>query len=196
MNMKSQIISFVDTETTGLDPYEDDVIQIAVLKMVHPAGSYLLHPIEGGEMEIKVFPRKPVPPEVAAINGYSEEVWAKEAVTPDVAMLKFLKFIEWTNFGGQNPAFDNAFLKEAAKRCKLPWPKMQGYRLIATEMLAWPLLLNGKIPNVKQETLVRYLGIGEQTHDALDDVRQCAQIYGKLIGYVARSVAEFDPLKG
>jgi DNA polymerase-3 subunit epsilon/ATP-dependent DNA helicase DinG len=194
--MKPQIISFVDTETTGLDSEEDEIIQIAVVKAVHPAGSSDLHFIENGTMEIKVLPTQKVPAEVAKLNGYNDEVWAKEGVPLDKAMLRFLKFIEWTNFAGQNPAFDQAFLKASAKRCKLPWPRMQGYRLIAVEMLAWPLLLAGKIPNVKQETLVKYLGLGEQTHDALDDVRQCAQIYSRLIGPVARGVAEFDPLKG
>lgn len=194
--MKPQIISFVDTETTGLDPEVDEVIQIAVIKVVHPENSTSVHLIEGGEMEIKVLPTRPVSPEAAAINGYSEAVWREEAVSLDVAMLRFLKFIEWTNFGGQNPAFDNAFLKASAKRCNLPWPRMQGYRLVAVEMIAWPLFLAGKIPNVKQETLVKYLGLGEQTHDALSDIRQAVQIYSRLIGHSAAWAAEFDPLKG
>ena len=136
-----------------------------------------------------------MPPEVAKLNGYDPEVWEKEAISREEAMQKFSDFVMWTNFGGQNPAFDKGFLLQEFKKCGIEWPRMQGYRLIATEMLAWPLLLAGKIPNVKQETLVRYFKLGEQTHDALDDVRQCVEIYRRLIGSAVVAAASSTATK-
>jgi DNA polymerase III epsilon subunit-like protein len=193
MTNKPTVISFVDTETTGLDPANEDIIQIAVMKVMHLPGSTEVIPVEEGTLEMKILPTKPVPAEAAAINGYKEEVWAAEAIPLAEAMEKFFKFIEWTNFGGQNPKFDKVFLEEAAKRCNLQWPRMSGYRLVAVEMLAWPLFLAGKIRNVKQETLAEYLGLGKQTHDAFDDIRQSVQIYSRLIGPASAWADSFDP---
>jgi hypothetical protein len=69
---------------------------------------------------------------------------------------------------------------------------MQGYRLVAVEMLAWPLYLNGKIPNVKQESLVEYFGLGKQTHDAWDDILQCAEIYRRLVRHSVEAFRAFE----
>lgn len=193
MSAKPQVICFTDTETTGLDPYDDEIIQIAAIKVMHhPEDSTKVVRLKDCTMELKIKPTKPVPPEVAKINGYDPEVWEEEAVSLEEAMEKYEKFVMWTNFGGQNPAFDKAFLTQAFKKCDIEWPRMQGYRLIATEMLAWPLLLAGKIPNVKQETLVRYFKMGMQTHDALDDVEQCVEIYSRLIGEAVETAKSRD----
>ena len=179
---KPQCICFTGTETTGLDPYNDEIIQIAAIKVLHdPEDSSRVVRLGGATMEMKIKPTKEVPPEVAKINGYDPEVWEKEAVSLEEAMRKYADFVTWTNFGGQNPAFDKAFIQQAFTKCGIKWPRMQGYRLIAVEMLAWPLLLTGKIQNVKQETLVKHLGLGMQTHDALDDVEQCVDIYTELV---------------
>jgi DNA polymerase III epsilon subunit-like protein len=78
--------------------------------------------VEKGRFEAKIFPTKEVPEEVAKLNGYDPEVWAREAVSLDEAMLKYFKFLMWSNFGGQNPAFDKGFLLKAAEKCQLPWP--------------------------------------------------------------------------
>jgi DNA polymerase III epsilon subunit-like protein len=187
---KPQCICFTDTETTGLDPYDDEIIQIAAIKVMHhPEDPAKVVRLDNCTMELKIKPTKPVPPEVAKLNGYDPEVWEKEAVSLEEAMEKYEKFVMWTNFGGQNPAFDKAFIMQAFKKCGIDWPRMQGYRLIATEMLAWPLLLTGKIPNVKQETLVNYFKLGKQTHDALDDVEQCVEIYTRLIAEAVKQQA-------
>lgn len=187
---KPQCICFTDTETTGLDPIKDEIIQIAAIKVLHhPEDPSVVVRLQNCTMEMKIKPTKPVPPEVAKINGYDPEVWEREAVSLEEAMAKYRDFVTWTNFGGQNPAFDKAFISEAFRKCGLEWPRLQGYRLIATEMLAWPLLLAGKIPNVKQETLVRYFDIGEQTHDALSDVDQCVEIYTRLVKEAVKGVA-------
>lgn len=174
-------VTFTDTETSGLDERENEIIQIAAIKVVHRGLSVEIV----DELEVKVMPTKPVPPEVAKLNGYSADIWEKKAVSLDDALVKYFRMLTNTNFGGQNPAFDKRFLDEAARKVGLPWPKMAGYRLVAVEILAWPLFLLGKIPNVKQETLAGYFNLGKQTHDALDDVRQSVEIYRKLLPLVA-----------
>jgi DNA polymerase III epsilon subunit-like protein len=191
---KSQIISFCDTETGGLDFLEHELLQIAVVKAIHPKDDPAnIQLLEGGCREWKIKPTKPVDPAAAALNGYDPEVWEREARPLDEVMLEFLPFIEWTNFGGQNPHFDKGFLTEACRKCDLPWPRMQGYRLIAVEMLAWPLLLNDKIENVKQETLMKYFGLGGQSHDALDDIRNSIEIYKRLVKHAVDQTKDFEP---
>ena len=191
LDVKPQVITFTDTETTGLCHFEDEIIQIAAVKVIHHPEDYSIVerlPSKNCRMELKIKPTKPVSEEVAKINGYDPEVWEEEAVSLEEAMEKYKNFVMYTNFGGQNPAFDKKFIDQAFKKVGIEWPRMQGYRLIATEMMAWPLLLAGKIPNVKQETLMKYLGLGKQTHDALDDVDNCIDIYTMLVkGYVEQA---------
>lgn len=180
---RATIVTLTDLETTGLEWQEGhEIIQLAAIKLIHPVDDpFNPRVMENGVLEIKVMPTIEVPEEATKINGYNSDVWAKEAVSLDKALLKYFSFLEWTNFGGQNPHFDKTFLEVAASKCGLKWPRMQGYRLVAVEILAWPLFLRGEIPNVKQETLAAYFNLGEQTHDALDDIKQSAEIYKRLL---------------
>lgn len=173
-------ISFTDTETTGLDAQEDEIIQLAAIKIEHYDWDrpWLIRQI--GELEFKINPTKPVSAEAQAVNGYKPENWTN-AVSADEAILSYFRFVEWTNFGGQNPHFDRKFIDATASRLGIAWPKLSGYRLVAVEMTAWSLYLAGKVDNVKQETLAAFFGLGKQKHDALDDVRQSIKIYEKCL---------------
>jgi len=173
-----QKVTFCDTETTGLNPHGgDQIIQIACIQIEHD----LYDPKQIRELktfECKIKPDMEVPPEAARLNGYDPEVWEREAIPRRDAIVQTFELMEWTHFGGKNPGFDKNFLEWEARRLGLSWPRMSGYTPIATEMTgAWALRLLGRIPNTKQESICNFLGLGEQTHDALNDVRQCVEYY-------------------
>lgn len=67
-------LAFLDTETGGLTPGKDPVIEIATI----------LADLEGKELarfesKISLRPGDVVSPEAAKINGYSPDVWSREA---------------------------------------------------------------------------------------------------------------------
>lgn len=189
-------VTFCDTETTGLDEREEQIIQIACIQIEHDVDDPTIIR-EIASMECKIKPDKPVSDFVANLNGYDEKVWDKEAIPRRDAILKTFKFMEWTHFGGKNPSFDKKFLEEEARRLGISWPRMSGYTPIAAEMCgAWALRLLGRIPNTKQESIVQYLGMGKQTHDALDDVRQCVEYYKELITIQIQAFELVYPVKG
>lgn len=189
-------ITFCDTETTGLEERENQVIQIACVKIEHDLKDpTIIREIDS--FECKIIPDKPVPEEVARLNGYDEEVWKKEAIPRRDAIVKTFDFMEWTHFGGKNPGFDLKFLHEEARSLGISWPRMAGYTPIPAEMAgAWALRLLGRIPNTKQESICRYLEMGEQTHDALSDVRQCVEYYKELIIVQLQAFEIAYPLAG
>ena len=55
MSAKPQCICFTDTETTGLDPYDDEIIQIAAIKVLHhPDDSTQVVRLKGQTLELKI----------------------------------------------------------------------------------------------------------------------------------------------
>lgn len=176
---KAETVLLTDLETTGLDHKKDIPIQIAAVKLVHSVNDFTdIH--MSCKMEYKLAMPKGkeiISAEVARLNGYSAEVWEKEAVSRNVAYSEYLNELEWSSFGGQNPKFDWNFLDSDFNRTKFSWPRLSYYGLVSVDTMARPLKLLGYVPNLKQAGLVKLFGIGEQTHDALNDICQAAEIY-------------------
>ena len=82
---------FLDFETNGLNPYLNDVIEIAIKKMN-----------EGGHYQTFVKPKKMpkgclydyVPPDIIKLTGITDKVIAKKGIEKSVATYNLLKFIE------------------------------------------------------------------------------------------------------
>ncbi len=132
------------------------------------------------EYEAKVFPKNPVDPEAARVNGYSVEKWAAEAVELDQAMYKLLSMARNSALVAHNAPFDWGFLQVAMARRGQRWPG--DYHRICTVALATPLLKAGLIDNLKLGTLTQYFGIQHNNaHSALGDVHACREVYLKLM---------------
>jgi len=175
---RPESVLLTDLETTGLSPKKCVPIQIAAIKVVHSPEDYLDMELTC-VMEYKLaLPNGVEVPEVAAkLNGYSEKKWAKEAVSRKEAYTEYLKELQWSSFGGQNPKFDWNFLDEDFARTGFEWPRLSYYGLVSVDTMARPLKLLGYTKSLKQQEIAKFFGLGEQTHDALDDIRQAAEIY-------------------
>lgn len=180
--MEELTICFTDTETTGFFHRNCHIIQIGVLKIAHPKDDPLdLRVISEFERKLDLPEGVEVSDEVAKLNGYDAAVWKVEGKPRRETMLEYIKLLSRSSFGGQNPQFDYRFIDEELYRQGLDWPKMKNYSLFSVDMLARPLQLAGLIQNVKQETISEFFDLGEQTHDALGDIRQAVRIYQKLL---------------
>jgi DNA polymerase III subunit epsilon len=178
---------FFDCETGGLSPREADMVEVACI-ITDPTG-VTIHQ----EYSAKVFPKKPVDPGAAKINGYTAEKWAAEAIDLDKAMVEMLSLAQGSMFVSHNVPFDWGFFERAMALRYQRWPG--DYHRPDTVALAMPLLMANKVPNIKLQTLSQYFGIShEDAHTALGDVRACRQVYLKMMSLYLPTLEQLSPM--
>ena len=183
---KEQRILFTDTETTGLER-EDQVIQIAALEVLHDEENPT-HVRVVSEFECKFMPDDPDDPELGRYNSYDKEQWEEESISREKGIFAYFRLLSGKTFGGQNPKFDYGMIDEERRRLGISWPALAQYRVIAVENYSHVFSLLGYIESIKQEKVAAFLGLGAQTHDALDDVWQSVEIYRRLVWALVQGV--------
>lgn len=168
-------LAFMDTETTGLDPIEQEIIEIAIV-------------IEGPDGEVatewstKVKPQRleTAHPKALQVNGYADhpEEW-DDAPTFDEIAPKVAALLDGCVVVGHNPKFDLAFIQEAlnraGSRAKLP------YHAIDTVTLAYVFLAPKGLTSLSFDKIRSFLGWGHDgAHTALQDTLDCRRLYHEL----------------
>lgn len=179
--MTATYLTFVDTETTGLDENLHDLIEIAAVKTVIETSSTVeLRRITVLEtMCEKIKPNLPVDPVVKKINNYKESDWENAISLPE-ALEKVFELMQNSWHCGSNPAFDQRFLKKAASDLHWTYPRLANYHLVDISTFAFPLLFQGKIAKIGQDTISRYYELGACEHSALADAMQCMKIFATI----------------
>lgn len=164
-------IVWLDTETTGLDPLENDIIEFAAVR-----------DDTGESLEMKIWPDRPenANPRALEINGYSVEAWEEAgAVTMEEAAPKIAAFLHNVILGGQNVSFDEDFIKAALKTHKVE--TRIGYHKLDTVTLALVHIRPLGIRSVSLHTICNVLGISnEGEHTAMADVLRTQAVYQAL----------------
>lgn len=170
--LKDTNLLFLDTETGGLNARDHDLVSVACI-LTDPTGKTVLE-----EWDTKVYPMKPVDPKAAAINGYTKEAWANDAIHASAAMVKVLTMLNGAMMVCHNTPFDRSFIEAALWVNRQKWTGR--YHTMDTVAIAMPLLRAGLVPNVKLETLSAYFGIEHVKHRALGDARACREVFLRL----------------
>ena len=138
-------ISFVDLETGGTNPGQDDILEIGIVKVSYPR---LYFAGGGGEPElieevsIKVNPSRPPDPEAARLNGFDKDVWAKEGKDLIDALTQCHEVIRQSRFAAWNFGFDSQFFIQSYNKLGWRWPPFQmSHRMIDVQTLCWPYTL-------------------------------------------------------
>ncbi len=145
-------LAFLDTETSGLDPWQHRVVEVAVEKFTPwPAM------VSEGRLEFKVklspedFSK--ASPKALEVNGYTEEKWADAFEHGDPSPWVILHdFLRFAVIVGQNVPFDTGFIEAefGRRNClfegRVPWQRrlidVQSYcHILATE---YDVQQNGK----------------------------------------------------
>ena len=163
----------LDTETTGLDPYQGHrLIEVGCIELVNrfPTGQTFHRYLN---------PQRDVPAEAFAVHGLSLEFLKDKSLFADIAA-ELMDFIGDAPLVAHNASFDLGFLNAELERVSLP--------AIARERLVDTLLLaRRKYPggSNRLDDLCQRFGIDNSRrtkHGALLDAELLAEVYLELIG--------------
>ncbi|MFK4465920.1 3'-5' exonuclease [Bacillus sp. RC252] len=155
----------IDFETTGFNPYNDKIIQVAAVK-------YHNHELVD-QFVSYVNPERSIPDRITSLTGITN-YRVSDAPTIEEVLPLFLAFLHTNVIVAHNASFDMRFLKSNVNMLGLPEPKNN---VIDTVFLAEKYMKHA--PNHKLETLKRMLGIRLSSHNAFDDCITCAAVYQK-----------------
>lgn len=171
-------LAFIDTETTGLRPWKkgkryNEIIDVCVwrtdlhLNVLDKFQAYIMP--TRPELAYEV-PDANTPVVTAAeITGFSVEKWERLGAVPVEAVLpRLLEILEDTELVGQNPAFDEGFLRAACETHDMrpTW----SYHQADLKTLAFPLYQSGRITSRKLGSIAAALGVPHTAHTAEGDV--------------------------
>ncbi|MGW5982566.1 3'-5' exonuclease [Bacillus mycoides] len=155
----------IDFETTGFNPYNDKIIQVAAVK-------YHNHELVD-QFVSYVNPERSIPDRITSLTGITN-YRVSDAPTIEEVLPLFLAFLHTNVIVAHNASFDMRFFKSNVNMLGLPEPKNN---VIDTVFLAKKYMKHA--PNHKLETLKRMLGIRLSSHNAFDDCITCAAVYQK-----------------
>jgi len=165
-----------DTETTGLDPNQDEIISIGAVRIVNGR-------IRSEErFDQLIDPRRPVPPDSVRIHGITPEQLVDKP-TIDLVLPAFQRFAEDTVLVGHNAAFDLRMFQVKARSTGVTF----------INPVLDTLLLSAAIhPSLKDQDLdsiaLRLLGRPiVDRHTALGDALATAEIFLKLLPLLAQT---------
>jgi DNA polymerase III subunit epsilon len=163
----------IDTETTGLDPYQGHrLVEIGCIELVNRFPT-------GQTFHCYLNPERDVPQEAFAVHGLSLERLKSEPLFADIVD-DLLAFLGDAPLIAHNASFDFGFINAELERAKFPLVPRD--RMVDTLVLA-----RRKYPGVSNrlDDLCARFGIDNSRrihHGALLDAELLAEIYLELIG--------------
>lgn len=154
-----------DTETTGLDVCNDDILQIAAVRMRQGVT------VEGSQFCVYLKSDRPIPAMLGDIpNPIIEERHHQTLLEPAEALRKFLDYARGCVLLGHNVNYDYAILDNNLRRY-LPEADLKSLFPVYFDSLRLIRLLEPTLKNHKLKTLLDVLGLqGQNSHLADDDV--------------------------
>ena len=164
---EEEIVVF-DTETTGLDVFNDDIIEIAAIR------------IKGGEvvgepLDLYIETDKPILPMLGDKENpmyaiYHEKMSIGELLSPSDALRRFLAYVGSSPILGHNANYDYNILDNNLQRyCN---DTMQAHDIRCFDSLKLIRLLAPSLHSYKLESLLETFQLaGVNSHQAIDDVK-------------------------
>lgn len=158
---------YYDTETTGIKPDKDRIIEIAAYD-----------PVRKLRFEKLVNPGRPIPPEATAIHHITNEMVASAPSFAQVGA-EFIEFCEGdvVLIAHNNENFDLPFIRNEFERHALQMPSWK-----VLDSLKWARRYRPDLPRHTLQFLREIYGIPQNNaHRALDDVITLHQLFSYLI---------------
>lgn len=179
--MLKSYIAF-DIETTGLNPAENEIIEIGALKVREGK-------VADRFMEL-VRPLSPVSPSITALTGITNQMVSSARSRYDV-ISDFLDFCEEDVLIGHNVSFDYSFIKTNAAAEGLPFEKS------GIDTLKIARKVHKELESRSLEYLCQYYHIENRSaHRAYHDALATAKLYQTLAHYFeAENPRLFSPVQ-
>ncbi|MCG6556840.1 3'-5' exonuclease [Ruegeria sp. 1NDH52C] len=185
--LDSLVFAVFDTETTGLLPHKDEIVQIGAVRVVKG------RIVPGERIDQLVNPGRPIPPASTKVHGVSD---AMVADAPDIvtAARQFHHFARDAVIVAHNAPFDMAFLRRHGKRCGLEWD----HPILDTVLLS--AVLFGASETHTLDALCDRLGVtipAPLRHTALGDAQATAEVLCRMLPMLrARGLETFGAVIG
>lgn len=175
VSLRETTFVVVDLETTGGRARSDgnNCDAITEIGAVKVRGGAVL-----GELATLVDPGRSIPPLIVELTGITSAM-VRDAPKIDAVLPAFLEFARGAVLVAHNAGFDMGFLRAAAERCQIAWPRPP---VLCTVRLARRVLTRDEAPSVRLSALARLFGAATTpTHRALDDARATVDVLHALI---------------
>ena len=164
---EEEIIVF-DTETTGLNVFQDDIIEIAAIRI--KGGK-----VVGEPLDLYIETDKPILPMLGDKENpmyaiYHEKMSTGELLSPSDALQRFLAYVGTSPILGHNANYDYNILDNNLQRyCK---DTMHAHDIRCFDSLKLIRLLAPSLHSYKLESLLETFHLaGVNSHQAIDDVK-------------------------
>ena len=160
-NFEGKRIVVFDTETSGLDTKNDDIIQIAAVEIIEGIPT-------GKEFEVYIQTEKDLT-ESSKIHNISNSYLKTHGVEPEIGLNKFKKFVDGAVLVGHNISkFDLKILDSNLKKYSIELFDVEtSYDTLSLTKRIYPTLTNYTL-----SALINSFELsGKNSHNALDDVR-------------------------
>lgn len=186
--LDSQEVVVFDTETTGLNIFEDDVIQIAAVK-INADGV-----IPNSEFEVTILTDLEIPEFIGdgRPNPMLEIYSRADKFDFEKAISAFLEYVSHRPIIGHNVVFDsNILIANISRRSSMDVAKVGCFNR-SWDSLKISRLINPNLRSYRLDALLNFYGVeGINSHIALDDVKATANL---LLCY-RQLLAEILPLQ-
>ncbi|WP_371168082.1 3'-5' exonuclease [Aliiroseovarius sp. 2305UL8-7] len=173
MDMRLKDLTYVvfDTETTGLLPHKDEIVQIGAVRVVNE------RIVPGEEINQLVDPGMPIPPASTKVHKVTDTMVAGQP-TIEVAGRHLHDFSRGAVLVAHNAPFDMAFLRRHAEVCGVSWT----HPILDTVLLSAVLFGTTEVHTL--DALCERLGVvipPKLRHTALGDAHATAEVLCKML---------------
>lgn len=169
--LKDLTFAVFDTETTGLMPNKDEIVQIGAVRVVNG------RVVDGEALDLLVNPGRPIPPASTKVHGIFDDMVA-DAPGPADAVAQFHAFARDAVIVAHNAPFDMAFLQKHGRRTGLSFD----HPILDTVLLS--AVVYGTNEEHTLDALCTRLGItipAQLRHTALGDAYATAEALSRLL---------------
>ena len=171
-----------DTETTGLRPHSEFLVELAAVRFKLETGAKEY-------FQALVNPGVPIPSQATNVHGITDAM-VESAPSLEEVLPSFYQFIEGAIPLAHNAPFDIGFLSLHSLRLGIPLPSAP-----VLDSCMFSRRVFTEQPSHKLQSLVEAFGLSEGTfHRALADAKSCMEVFRAAVAKSCGNKASWDDL--